>query len=66
MADLRAAITALPTQQRAVLTFYHYEGLSRRQIADVLDLTEPAVSRIRAQALRRLRRVLVPKQQSPA
>ncbi|MFZ5624808.1 MAG: sigma-70 family RNA polymerase sigma factor [Gemmatimonadota bacterium] len=58
MARLREAMAHLPERERLVLTLYHFEELSLRQIAEVLHVTESRVSQIRTQALRRLRQHL--------
>lgn len=56
---LREAIRELPEQQRTVLALGHYEGLSHRQIAEVLHVTESRVSQIRTAAIRSLKQRLV-------
>jgi RNA polymerase sigma factor for flagellar operon FliA len=49
-AEIRArlvrALEGLSEQERVVTTFYHYEGLTLREIGRVLDLTEGRVSQI--------------------
>ncbi len=55
---LREAIRELPEQQRTVLALGHYEGLSHRQIAEVLHVTESRVSQIRTAAIRSLKQRL--------
>jgi DNA-directed RNA polymerase specialized sigma subunit len=42
-----------------VLALGHYEGLSHRQIAEVLHVTESRVSQIRTAAIRSLKQRLV-------
>ncbi|HRP09101.1 MAG TPA: FliA/WhiG family RNA polymerase sigma factor, partial [Gemmatimonadales bacterium] len=56
---LREAIAELPEQQRTVLALNCYEGLSHRQIAEVLHVTESRVSQIRSAAIRSLRAAMV-------
>lgn len=56
---VRRAIRELPERQRTVLALSHYEGLSQRQIAEVLHVTESRVSQIRTAAIRALRQQLV-------
>lgn len=56
---LREAIADLPEQQRTVLALNCYEGLSHRQIAEVLHVTESRVSQIRSAAIRALRSAMV-------
>jgi RNA polymerase sigma-70 factor (ECF subfamily) len=50
----RQAIAALPENQRAVLILARFEGLSYRQIAEVLGITEGAVESRLFRAMRRL------------
>lgn len=50
----RQAIAALPESQRAVLILARFEGLSYRQIAEVLGITEGAVESRLFRAMRRL------------
>jgi RNA polymerase sigma factor for flagellar operon FliA len=57
-ARLVQAIKALSEQERVVTTFYHYEGLTLREIGGALDLTEGRISQILCQALLRLRRAV--------
>ncbi len=51
----RARIDALPAGQRAVLILAKFEGLSYREIAEVLDVTESAVESRLFRAMQRLR-----------
>jgi RNA polymerase sigma factor for flagellar operon FliA len=55
LAELREAVAALPSKDRLVLSLYHYENLSLKQIGEVLHVTESRVSQIRSRALKRLR-----------
>ena len=48
-------IAALPPNQRAVLTLAKFEGLSYREIAEVLEITEGAVESRLFRAMRTLR-----------
>jgi RNA polymerase sigma-70 factor (ECF subfamily) len=50
----RRAIAALPANQRAVLVLARFEGLSYRQIAEVLDITAGAVESRLFRAMRRI------------
>jgi RNA polymerase sigma factor for flagellar operon FliA len=52
---VREAIADLPEQQRVVLALCYDEGLSLRQIAEVLHVTESRISQVRSAALRALR-----------
>jgi len=55
LVELREAIAELPSKDRLVLSLYHYENLSLKQIGEVLHVTESRVSQIRTRALGRLR-----------
>jgi RNA polymerase sigma-70 factor (ECF subfamily) len=50
----RRAIAALPENQRAVLVLARFEGLSYKQIAEVLGITEGAVESRLFRAMRRV------------
>lgn len=50
----RQAIARLPAGQRAVLVLARFEGLSYRQIAEVLEITEGAVESRLFRAMRRI------------
>lgn len=50
----RRAIAALPENQRAVLVLARFEGLSYKQIAEVLEITEGAVESRLFRAMRRV------------
>jgi RNA polymerase sigma-70 factor (ECF subfamily) len=50
----RRAIASLPENQRAVLVLIRFEGMSYRQAAEVLGITEGAVESRLVRAMRRL------------
>ncbi|MGD2016697.1 MAG: FliA/WhiG family RNA polymerase sigma factor [Planctomycetota bacterium] len=52
------AISALPTQEKTVITLYYAEELLLREIAEVLGVTESRVSQIHSRAIYRLNRSL--------
>lgn len=52
--ETRAAIARLPAGQRAVLVLARFEGLSYRQIAEVLGISEGAVESRLFRAMRRV------------
>ena len=52
------AIEALPDKERIVVSFYYYEGLTMREMADAMHLTEGRISQLHSQAMSRLRNVL--------
>ncbi len=55
---LGRAIEALPEKERIVVSFYYYEGLTMREMADAMQLTEGRISQLHSQAMGRLRTVL--------
>lgn len=55
---LGRAIEALPEKERIVVSFYYYEGLTMREMADAMHLTEGRISQLHSQAMGRLRNVL--------
>jgi RNA polymerase sigma factor for flagellar operon FliA len=55
---LAAAINELPEKERLVLTLYHYEGLTMKEIGQVLRVVESRVSQIHSSAILRLRAAL--------
>jgi RNA polymerase sigma-70 factor, ECF subfamily len=55
---VQAAIQKLDDNDRDIILMRHYEQLSNQEIAEALDLTEPAASMRYLRALKRLRRVL--------
>ena len=57
-ADVRRAIAALPERQRSALLLCHYQGLSNREAAEVLDASVEALESLLARARRQLRREL--------
>lgn len=52
---LRQTLTDLPERDRAVLTMYYYEGMTLRQIGDVLGVTESRVCQIHTKSVMALR-----------
>ena len=49
------AIDTLPEKERIVVSLYYYEGLTMREMAEAMDLTEGRISQLHSQAMRRLR-----------
>jgi RNA polymerase sigma factor for flagellar operon FliA len=52
---LAEAIEELPEKERIVVSFYYFEGLTMREMADALHLTEGRISQLHSQAMVRLR-----------
>ena len=64
-ARFRASLDALPPRQRLVVQLIEIDGLSRTEVAHVLDLSEATVRWHICEARRVLRRVLAPLKVSP-
>jgi RNA polymerase sigma factor for flagellar operon FliA len=56
---LGQAIDALPQREAYVINLYYYNGLTVKEISQVLGVSEPRVSQIHGKALLRLRRSLL-------
>ncbi len=56
---LAQAIDCLPDRLRFVVQSYYFEGLTLKQIGDVLGVTESRVSQIHTQACKRLRLIML-------
>ena len=52
---LTAAIERLPERERIVIGLYYYEGLTLKEIGEVLGVTESRVSQLHTKAVLRLR-----------
>ncbi len=52
---LGEAIAKLPERERLVIALYYYEGLTLREIGEILDISESRVSQIHTKAVFRLR-----------
>ncbi len=48
------AIAELPPRERSVVSLYYHEGITMREVAEVLGITESRVSQLHSQALLRL------------
>lgn len=57
-ARVRDAIAGLPERQRSALLLCHYQGLSNRDAAQILDVSVDALESLLARGRRRLRREL--------
>ena len=52
---LAGAIEALPERERLVVALHYYEGLTLREIGELLGVTESRISQLHTQAVARLR-----------
>jgi RNA polymerase sigma factor for flagellar operon FliA len=52
---LASAIQRLPERERIVVGLYYYEGLTLKEIGEVLGVTESRVSQLHTKAILRLR-----------
>jgi len=52
---LAEAIEKLPYREKTVIALYYYEGLTLREIGDILGVTESRVSQLHTKAVLRLR-----------
>ncbi|MEM7560958.1 MAG: sigma-70 family RNA polymerase sigma factor [Planctomycetota bacterium] len=55
---IQQSISLLPERDREIILMRHYEQLSNQDIAEVLELTEPAASMRYLRALKKLRQIL--------
>ncbi len=53
--SLAQAVDGLPNQERTVISLYYFEGLTLKEIAGVLKVTESRVSQVHSAAVIRLR-----------
>ncbi|MBS7458021.1 RNA polymerase sigma factor [Coralloluteibacterium stylophorae] len=58
-ARVAAALEALPERQHAAIALCHYEGLSQREAAAALEVSEEALESLLARGRRALRRSLI-------
>lgn len=58
--SVAAAVEKLPERLQLVLGLHYDEGLSYREIAKILDVSEPRVCQLHGDAMKRLRQQLAP------
>lgn len=52
---LAQAVEALPENEKTVISLYYAEELNMRQIAEVMSISQPRVSQLHSQAIKRMR-----------
>jgi RNA polymerase sigma factor for flagellar operon FliA len=52
---LANAIDCLPERERMVIALYYYEGLTLKEIGEIMEISESRVSQIHTKAIFRLR-----------
>ena len=57
---LTEAVASLPEREQLVVALYYYEGLTLREIGEVLGVTESRVSQLHTKAVMRLKSALQP------
>ncbi|MEM7774190.1 MAG: sigma-70 family RNA polymerase sigma factor [Pseudomonadota bacterium] len=58
------ALSALPDRQRVALTLFHFDELSQREVAEILEVSEDALESLLARGRRKLRAILADEWQS--
>jgi len=59
IAKLEAGIRSLPPRLQTILGLHYLEGLTYREIAKMLDVSEPRVCQLHSDGLRKLRAVML-------
>jgi RNA polymerase sigma-70 factor (ECF subfamily) len=57
---IRQALDILPLQQKAVFTLRHQEGMSTKQVSEIMNISEGAVKAHLSRAVNKLKQVLAP------
>jgi RNA polymerase sigma factor for flagellar operon FliA len=52
---LAAAVRALPERERLIVTLYYYEGLTAKEISQILGVSQSRISQLHSKAIMRLR-----------
>ena len=58
MNRIKAALSQLPEREMQVISFYYYEGLTLKEIGQILGVTESRVSQIHGKAIAALRALI--------
>jgi len=62
---LAIALRQLPQRLRLLLSLYYFEGLTMKEVGEVLDLSESRVSQLHARAMKQLRAALESREATP-
>lgn len=54
------AIRSLPEREQILLSLYYFEGLTMREVAEVMDISQTRVCQLHARAIMNLKAMLVP------
>jgi RNA polymerase sigma factor for flagellar operon FliA len=57
--SLASAIDRLPEREQLVISLYYYEGLTFKEIGQVMTISESRVYQLHAQAVARMRAYLI-------
>ncbi|MEX2081524.1 MAG: FliA/WhiG family RNA polymerase sigma factor [Dehalococcoidia bacterium] len=60
LAEMTDAVSRLPERELLIVSLYYHEGVTMREIAQILDISESRVCQLHARALGRLRNRLAP------
>ncbi|MBU2532236.1 MAG: sigma-70 family RNA polymerase sigma factor [Alphaproteobacteria bacterium] len=55
---IERALSNLPPRQRIAVSLFHFDGMSQREVADMMELTEDALESLLARGRRRLKELL--------
>ena len=55
---MRAALRAIPSRERKIVTMYYFEEATMKQIGDAIGVNESRVSQLHARAIARLRKAV--------
>jgi RNA polymerase sigma factor for flagellar operon FliA len=56
---LADAINSLQEKEKMIISLYYVDNLNMSQIANVMDISQPRVSQLHAQAVKKLRKIML-------
>lgn len=56
---LADAINSLQEKEKMIISLYYVDNLNMSQIASVMDISQPRVSQLHAQAVKKLRKIML-------